>query len=118
MQLRTGLDPPDARRALEAVLETLAERLPAGEVADLVARLPIELHVALKRGRIHSDPVSQRMSMDEFVRRVAARERVPVDEAAEHVRAVFVELIDVIGEEFFDVRSQLPPEYDRLLPGP
>lgn len=119
VQLRTGLDPPEARRAHESVLETLAERLPDGEVADLVARLPFELHGALKRGRLGSDPRSRRMSMDEFVQRVSAREGgLPADEAAEHVRAVFFELIDAIGEEFLDVRSQLPAEYGRLLPHP
>lgn len=118
VQLRTGLDPPGARRALEAVLETLAERLPEGEVDDLVARMPFELHRVLKRGRNESDSTSRRMSMDEFVQRVGAREGVPPDEAAEHVRAVFSELAGAIGEEFFDVRSQLPADYARLLPRP
>jgi uncharacterized protein (DUF2267 family) len=32
---------------------------------------------------------------------------------------VFVTLQDAVGEgEFSDVRSQLPPEYAELLPGP
>ncbi len=118
VQLRTGLDSPDARRALDAVLETLAERLSDGEVIDLLTRLPFELHPALRRGRTESDPLSRRMTMDEFVRRVAAREDIPIDEAAEHARAVFYELRDAIAEEFFDVSSQLPAEYAPLLPHP
>jgi uncharacterized protein (DUF2267 family) len=118
VQLRTGLDPPDARRAIEAVLEVLAQRVSDGEVADLVSRLPLELHPPLQRGRLASDPISRRMSMEEFVRRVAEREGVPVDEAAEHVRAVFFELRGAIGDGFFDVSSQLPAEYARLLPHP
>ena len=39
-----------ARRATDAVLETLAERIAGGEVRDLMARLPIELHGPLQRG--------------------------------------------------------------------
>src|SRR5512132_1381770 len=39
-----------ARRATGAVLETLAERIAGGEVRDLIARLPIELHGPLQRG--------------------------------------------------------------------
>jgi uncharacterized protein (DUF2267 family) len=118
VQLRTGLDPPDARRAIDSVLETLAERISDGEVTDLVSRLPFELHRPLKRGRLESDPTSRRMSMEDFVRRVSAREYVPPDEAAEHVRAVFFEVRDAIGDEFFDVSSQLPADYARLLPHP
>lgn len=118
VQLRTGLDQPDAHRAIEAVLETLAERLSDGEVVDLTTRLPLELHRALRRGRTESDPLSRRMSRDEFVRRVAAREDIPLDEAAEHVRAVFFELRDAIGDEFFDVSAQLPAEFAPLLPHP
>ena len=38
-----------ARRATDAVLETLAERIAGGEVRDLMARLPIELHGPLQR---------------------------------------------------------------------
>src|SRR4051794_20325073 len=41
---RSGLDADGARRATEAVLETLAERIAGGEVDDLVERLPMELH--------------------------------------------------------------------------
>jgi uncharacterized protein (DUF2267 family) len=118
VQLRTGLDPDGARRAIETVLETLAQRLADGEVTDLLSRLPFELHVALKRGRLESNATSRRMSMEEFVGRVAAHEGIPADEAAERVRAVFIELRDAIGDEFFDVRSQLPSDYARLLPRP
>jgi uncharacterized protein (DUF2267 family) len=49
---------------------------------------------------------------------VSEGEGVPRDEAAEHVRAVFFELRDAIGDEFFDVRAQLPADYARLLPHP
>jgi uncharacterized protein (DUF2267 family) len=35
--------------------------------------------------------------------------------AAEHTRAEFATLREAIGDEFLDVRAQLPPEYTDLL---
>jgi uncharacterized protein (DUF2267 family) len=46
---RSGLDEDHARRATEAVLEALAERIAGGEVDDLVAQLPADLRPALER---------------------------------------------------------------------
>jgi uncharacterized protein (DUF2267 family) len=111
----TGLETSAARRATEAVLETLAERISAGEVDDLVARLPRELHAPLKVGSGLSSGVARKMSLDEFVARVAEREGVPPADALEHTRAVLTALREAVGEEFFDVTSQLPDEYARVL---
>jgi uncharacterized protein (DUF2267 family) len=47
---RSRSDDASALRAAEAVLQTLAERITAGAVRDLTARLPVRLHGALKRG--------------------------------------------------------------------
>jgi uncharacterized protein (DUF2267 family) len=47
---RSRIDDASALRVAEAVLETLAERITAGEVRDLTARLPVRLHGPLKRG--------------------------------------------------------------------
>lgn len=41
---RAGLHVERARRAVDAVLETLAERIAGGEVDDLIARLAPALH--------------------------------------------------------------------------
>jgi uncharacterized protein (DUF2267 family) len=55
------------------------------------------------------------MKLDDFVRRVAEREGISLDTAFEHVRAVLSTLRDAVGEqEFLDVTSQLPGEYDPL----
>src|SRR5918999_4356786 len=99
-----------AERATDAVLETLAERIADGEVEDLIGRLPVPLHAALKRGRARS-PGARRMSLERFVGRVAEREGVPPEAAGEHARAVFATLRDAVGEELYDVTVQLPPEY-------
>jgi uncharacterized protein (DUF2267 family) len=115
IQERTGLDSEGARRAAEAALETLGERIAAGEVDDLVPLLPLELHDALRRGMQRGTGVAVRMPEEEFVQRIAAREAVGPDEARRHARAVFETLRQAVGEEFFDVSVQLPEDYTELL---
>jgi uncharacterized protein (DUF2267 family) len=111
---RERTDPDAARRTTEAVLETLAERIAGGEVDDLVARLPVELHPPLRRGREHSGGTAQKMPLDVFLRRVAEREGPGVTpaEAREHTRAVFDTLREAIAtEDLLDITVQLPAEY-------
>jgi uncharacterized protein (DUF2267 family) len=109
---RAGLDPERARRATNAVLETLAERIAGGEVDDLVARTPPALHEPLKRGKEHSDDRARRMGVEDFIARVASREGASPIAAYEHAQAVFPTLREAVSdEEFFDVTVQLPDEY-------
>src|SRR4051794_7660701 len=109
---RSGLEAAGARRATEAVLETLAERIAGGEVDDLIARLPLELHAALRRGVARTAGKPVRMSLDEFIARVGEREGVDIIGAREHARAVFATLREAVGDdEFFDITDQLPNEY-------
>ncbi|HEX7300249.1 MAG TPA: DUF2267 domain-containing protein [Solirubrobacteraceae bacterium] len=113
---RAGLDEDGARRAIEAVLQTLAERIAGGEVDDLRMRLPIELHEPLMRGREQSAGRATRMAVEDFLARVAAREQVGLAEARNHTAAVLSTLREAVGdEEFLDVTSQLPTEYDVVL---
>jgi uncharacterized protein (DUF2267 family) len=113
---RTGLDGERAMRAAEAVLETLADRISGGEVEDLEARLPLELHPALERGRAASGDRARSMPLESFLRRVAEREGVPPAEALVHARAVLTTLREAVGdEEFFDIMSELPADYQRTL---
>ena len=112
-----------ARRVTEAVLETLAERIAAGVVEDLVARLDPLLHPPLRRGIASSGPAARRMPLAEFLRRVAGRESADVDEAGlvdvvfKHVRAVFATLAEAVdAEEWFDMIAELPAEYSGLIP--
>jgi uncharacterized protein (DUF2267 family) len=111
--VRAGVDDVEAREATEAVLGTLAERIPAGEVEDLLPRLPVALHRAV-RGTVPGS--SPRMGRDEFVDRVARRTGAPTDEAREYARAVLATLREsVTAEEFFDLTVELPDEYRTLL---
>ncbi|MBE1593534.1 DUF2267 domain-containing protein [Nonomuraea angiospora] len=114
---RAGLDYAGARRATEAALETLAERIAPGKVEDLVGQLPVQLHAPLKRG-VGAGPGGQ-VPLEEFVRRIATREGVSPERAREHARAVFAMLRESIaGEEYADVAGRLPGEYRTLLPLP
>jgi uncharacterized protein (DUF2267 family) len=109
---RAALDADGARRATDAVLTTLAERISGGEVDDLISRLPAELHAPLEKGNALSSGVARRMSLDDFVRRIAEREGATPAEAREHARAVFATLREAVGEnEFLDISAQLPLEY-------
>jgi uncharacterized protein (DUF2267 family) len=109
---RAGVHEPEARRAADAVLETLAERIAGGEVEDLIRRLPVELHPPLRKGDAESHGAARKMSLEEFVRRVAEREGIAPADAFEHTRAVFATLREAVGEEEFrDISAQLPVEY-------
>jgi uncharacterized protein (DUF2267 family) len=115
---RERLDVDEARRASEAVLETLAQRISKGEVEDLIALLPLELHAPLKRGIEHSAGHATKMSLEQFVDRVAERAGVDRDLARDYTRAVFATLREAVGDkEFFDMSAQLPPEYLSSLVG-
>jgi uncharacterized protein (DUF2267 family) len=109
---RAATDETGARRATEAVLETLGERVSGGEVDDLAALLAPELRPALHRGNDRSGGKATRMSLDDFVRAVAEHEGVGLDQAHEHARAVFATLREAISEkEFRDLTSELPDDY-------
>jgi uncharacterized protein (DUF2267 family) len=112
-----SLDLPTAKRAVEAVLQTLAVRLSEGEVDDLAQRLSADWMPALERGLAESRNAT-RMSLDEFLARVAKLEDVPLAEAERHARAVFAALRELLPEkELHDVESELPAEYAPLLSG-
>jgi uncharacterized protein (DUF2267 family) len=111
-----GLREDGARRATEAVLETLAERIAAGEVRDLMLWLSVELHEPLRRAMAESGGVATRLPLDRFLNRVAEREGVELDQAAVHTRAVFAALREILpDQELRDITDQLPKDYDALL---
>ncbi|MEA2384909.1 MAG: hypothetical protein QOH72_4880, partial [Solirubrobacteraceae bacterium] len=106
-----------ARHATHAVLTALAERISGGEVDDLLARLPTELHAPLEVGNQRSNGVARKMSLAEFEALVAQLEGVSPAEAHSHVRAVLATLRETVGaDEFSDVSAQLPQEFDVVLP--
>jgi uncharacterized protein (DUF2267 family) len=114
---RAGIDEETARRASEAVLETLAERIAGGEVRDLMKELPPKLHSPLEAGAQRTQGKATPMSLEEFLSRVAEREGVSVDEARTHAHAVLVTLRDaLVDKEFDDLTKELPNSYvDELM---
>jgi putative drug exporter of the RND superfamily len=108
---RTGLSHPAARRATDAALETLSERITPHEGHVLAAQLPRELRpfVLSPKGG------PERFGADEFVRRVAEREGVGDREAADHARAVLATLDEAIAGDLDYVRAQLSDDYAPLF---
>jgi uncharacterized protein (DUF2267 family) len=113
---RADLDRVEAERAAAAVLETLAERLAAGEVEDLQAALAGPLREPLERGKVHVRGQPRRMSLDEFVDRVAQKEDTSFDAAFDHTRAVFATLAEALPpSELRDILNDLPRVYRDTL---
>jgi uncharacterized protein (DUF2267 family) len=109
---RAGIPRDRAQVLIRATLETLGERLTRGEADDLASQLPKPAKEWLSTG----PPEAERFGLDEFVRRVSERTRVPPEEARTAVRAVFAALrLAVTGGEFKDVMSQLPQEFSELV---
>jgi uncharacterized protein (DUF2267 family) len=113
---RAGLDTAAAERATDAVLETLGERIAAGEADDIAASLPAELRPPIERGTRRTRGKATRMSLDDFVARVAEREGVSWEEALEHARAVFTTLREALPDkEWSDMLDELPSGYQEAL---
>jgi uncharacterized protein (DUF2267 family) len=113
---RAGLDRWGAERAVEAVLETLAERIAGGEVDDIAEYLPAQLRDALERGKANSGGKARRISLDEFVAHISDREGVTWEDALDHASAVFRTLREALPEkEWSDMWEQLPRAYSEAL---
>jgi uncharacterized protein (DUF2267 family) len=114
---RSALGLPEAHRVSETVLETLAERIAGGEADEIAEQLPEELRQTLERGKERTGGKAQRMSLDEFIARIAEREGVSYEQALDHARAVFATLRETLTDrEFSDLLSELPRGYyDALL---
>jgi uncharacterized protein (DUF2267 family) len=113
---RAGLDHASAERAANAVLDTLAQRIAGGEVDDLAEALPPTLRPALESGKSASGGKAQRISLDEFIGRIAEREGVSWDDALDHTRAVFATLREAMPDkEWSDILAELPRGYQEAL---
>ncbi|MEA2305309.1 MAG: hypothetical protein QOH43_2589 [Solirubrobacteraceae bacterium] len=111
VEQQASLPHDQAERATRATLQTLAERITAGEAHDLAERLPEELRDVLDR-----DSGVLPLSREDFVWRVHEREDVPFTTAERHVRAVLTALREAVGhDEIADLASELPADLDALL---
>jgi uncharacterized protein (DUF2267 family) len=117
---RAGIDDEPARRAIEATLETLAERISAGQARDLEGWLPRDLRPPIERtNRRRKNDHPEPFPVDVFITRVAKRAGVDYDEARAQARAAFATLREAVSEkEFADTLAQLPRDYRDELVGP
>lgn len=105
----------DAERATRAVLETLAERLDGGEAKDLASQLPREIAYHLTRDPDRARE-SERLSLDEFQRRVSERSGVDLPAAVHQTRAVISVLDEAASAgEMSDIKQQLGEEFAPLF---
>jgi uncharacterized protein (DUF2267 family) len=110
VELLAGLDRDRARRAVQATLATLAERVGRPVATELADDLPGELRAALTGGPDAADP----FDAEEFARRTADREDVDPARGRDHARAVLATLReDVPGVQ--ELRDQLPADYRPLF---
>jgi uncharacterized protein (DUF2267 family) len=101
-----------AERAIRATLETLAERIDAGEARHLADELPDELAPYL-----NTTTPAARFDIDEFLHRVADREGSGVATAEKHAAAVFTALQRVLSDTAYShLIAELPNDFLRLLP--
>ena len=103
----------EAEAATQATLTTLGEYLTGGEGLDLAAQLPQGLAELLRR-----QPPERSMifSLNDFLQRVGEEERVGIEEASAHARAVMGVLEEAVTKgEMDDVRRQFPSEFDPLF---
>jgi len=103
----------EAVRAVEATLQTLAERLDEHEAKHLASQLPKTMQPYLQPGEFRV-----RMSLDDFFHRVSERENVPLPTAVYHARVVVEVLQEAVSlGEIEDVLAELPAEWAPLFGG-
>lgn len=100
----------EAETAVEAVLETLSERLAPGEAEEVAGGLPNEL-----AGVIGTEEAGEEFDPEEFIARVEKRAGVDEEFATRATRATTHALEEAAGEAFVGVREQFPAEYDGLF---
>ena len=110
-QASGGIGSEAADRALQATLQTLAERLPRGEARHIVQELPAEL-----KPWIYTETDAEAFDIDEFLVRAAKREETDVETALRHARAVFFALGDALSPEAVaHLAASLPQTFDPLV---
>jgi uncharacterized protein (DUF2267 family) len=110
-QASGGIGSEAADRALQATLQTLAERLSRGEARHIVPELPAEL-----KPWIYTETDAEAFDIDEFLVKVAKREETDVETALRHARAVFFALGDALSAEAVaHLAASLPQTFDPLV---
>ncbi|WP_406045079.1 DUF2267 domain-containing protein [Micromonospora sp. NBC_00898] len=116
--MRAKVSTDQAATLTRATLETLADRISAGQAEDLAYQLPEGLDDPLRkppplRGRGEH---AKSFGLEEFVRRVADRPAVDRALAGAGVRAVLTTLREAVSrDEFENAVAQLPKEFRQVI---
>jgi uncharacterized protein (DUF2267 family) len=111
-----------AERATQAVLTTLAERLPSGLADHMAAQLPPELGASVHEvtgssGGASSRSSAERFGLTVFAGRVAVRAGTDEDSALREAAAVLEVLDAALAPELTEkVAGALPSDIRELLP--
>lgn len=112
-----------AERATQAVLTTLAERLPSGLADHVAAQLPPELAASMRQvtntpaGESSSPAAGERFDLATFAGRIAGRAETDDDSAVREAAAVMEVLDAALAPELMDhVAGALPTDIRELLP--
>lgn len=109
---RTGLNSKMSKRAIEAFLETLAERITKEQAKDLASQLPSKL----KNYVLDYAERLNKYSPEEFVETLALREGVDTEKARKHAKNIWETLNEAITKgEIEDIQAELPKEFDEIF---
>jgi uncharacterized protein (DUF2267 family) len=114
---RARVPSDEAEAITRATLETLTDRITAGEASRIAGQLPRELREHLhKTTSAIGAQIAESFGVDEFVERVAARAGVDVAMADAGMRAVLSTIGEVVSrDELQDMVSQLPKEFWEMI---
>ncbi|MFD4987654.1 DUF2267 domain-containing protein [Streptomyces sp. NPDC058374] len=111
-----------AERVTQAVLATLAERLPSGLAKNMAAQLPPELAASLQQSLGNSpggpsDGSAERFDLTTFAGRIAVRAGTTEDTALRDAAAVLEVLDAALAPELMEhLAGALPSDIRTLLP--
>lgn len=103
----------EALAITHATLEAFSERISEGQARDMADDLPRPIAESLTHH--HGNPAE--LSLEEVIERIESHDEVDadLDERDDRVGAVLGTLADATGEEFDDLRNQLPNEFEELI---
>ncbi|MGR6319941.1 DUF2267 domain-containing protein [Micromonospora soli] len=113
--LRAKVSTDQAATLTRVTLETLANRISAGQAEDLAYQLPDGLDACL-RTPLRREHATASFGLEEFVERVADRPDLDRALAGAGVRAVLTTLREAVTrDEFENAMAQLPNEFRQVI---
>jgi uncharacterized protein (DUF2267 family) len=109
-----GASEHDARACVQAVLATLAERIPEGERRQLLGHLPADVVALVGEPAVHAGAAPHPRTTADLVAAVAASDGVDPQHAGAITEALVGRLRELVPEEAADVAAVLPEELRRF----